>query len=105
MHVVAKNETDSAKRHALYEQALEELTKAVTIAPQNSAVYTDIGLTYFAMKDTVNAIKYYDIALVHDKFDKRAMNNKGILLVKKIIKKQCHYLRKQFALIRTMLMR
>ncbi|MBK9731215.1 MAG: DUF1736 domain-containing protein [Chitinophagaceae bacterium] len=83
VHVVAKNETDSAKRHALYEQALEELTKAVTIAPQNSAVYTDIGLTYFAMKDTVNAIKYYDIALVHDKFDKRAMNNKGILLVKK----------------------
>lgn len=82
-HVIAKDETDPLKRNAIYRQAIDELTKAVTIAPENAAVYTDIGLTYFAMNDTVNAIKYYDIALQHDRLDKRAMNNKGILLVKK----------------------
>lgn len=74
------NKADNFKKAGRFEEAINELTKALNIAPCDPDVYLSFALTYDAMEDFERSITYFKKAIELDPKDAYIWTQFGITL-------------------------
>jgi tetratricopeptide (TPR) repeat protein len=74
---VAEEETDSIKRTALFMKGIDEVKKSVSIFPQYSDGYTQIGVGYYKLNNMDSAAVYFNKGLQYNPNNSVALSNLG----------------------------
>ncbi|MDP4265990.1 MAG: tetratricopeptide repeat protein [Bacteroidota bacterium] len=91
VRVRGENEKEPVKKKELITNAIDEYNKSLSILPQQSESWYNIGVCYYTINDIPNAINSYNRCIEVDSNYKAAYNNMGVIYFSKTDYDKAYY--------------